>query len=125
MNTKVQNKKEITNSPTEKNFRKAVELANNLEFNDFGIDENVKTNNWFGLYLDDNNAYWTIQMSHRGTYSLFLEDEKICTVGKDLEARLDDFIEDQLGSEERGIQSHKEYIAEYNELWSNYGYGRI
>lgn len=125
MKTKVQNIVEITNSPTEKNFRKAVELANNLEFNDFGIDENVKANNWFGLFLDDNNAYWTIQKNHRGSYALFLEDEKVCVVGKDLEAKLDDFIEDQLGSDERSIQSHREYVAEYNELWANYGYGRI
>lgn len=125
MKTKVQNKTQITNSPTEKNFRKAVHLANNLEFNDYGIDESVKSNNWFGLFLDDNNAYWTIQMSHRGTYALYVEDEKVCAVGKDLEQKLDAFIEDQLGAEERSIQSHKEYLAEQNELWANYGYGRI
>ncbi|GAB0155452.1 hypothetical protein CHRYSEOSP005_07130 [Chryseobacterium sp. Alg-005] len=125
MDTKVQNVREITNSPTEKNFRKAVHFANNLEFNDFGIDENVKANNWFGLFLDENNAYWTIQMTHKGSYALFLEDEKICVVGKDLEEKLDSFREDQLCSEERSIRSHGEYLAEYNELWANYGYGKI
>ena len=45
MDTKVQNKKQFTNSPTEKDFRKAVQLANNLEFIDFEVDENVKINN--------------------------------------------------------------------------------
>lgn len=125
MKTKLQNKQKPTNFFSEKDFRKAVEVSNNLEFNDFGIDENIKTNNWFGLFLDSQNAYWTIQMSHRGTYALFVEDEKVCTVGKDLEAKLDSFREDQLGSDERGIQSHSEYLAEQSELWSNYGFGRI
>ncbi|SIS72879.1 MULTISPECIES: hypothetical protein [Chryseobacterium] len=125
MDTKVQNKKQFTNSPTEKDFRKAVQLANNLEFIDFEVDENVKINNWFGLFLDDSNAFWTIKMTNVGTYCLYREDEKICSVGKDLERELDAFREDQLGAEERSIQSHREYLAEQSELWANYGYGRI
>lgn len=123
MITKVQQLIRETNFFSEKDFRKAIEIANNLEFNDFGIDEEVKANCWFGLFLNSKNAYWTIQISHHGNYYLYVEDEKVCKVGKDLEEKLDAFIEDQLASEERSIQSHKEYLAEQAELWSNYGYG--
>ncbi|OCK53201.1 hypothetical protein BA768_01200 [Chryseobacterium sp. CBo1] len=113
-----------TNFFSEKNFRKAVQIANELEFMDFGIDEENKENNWFGLFLDENNAYWTIQMNRRGTYGLYVEDEKICAVGKELEAKIDSFREDELGAEERSVLSHREYLAEQNELWRNFGPGK-
>lgn len=124
MTTNLQKLISETNFFTEQNFRKAVKIANELEFTDFGIDENVKENNWFGLFLDENNAYWTIQMTRRSTYTLYVEDEKICSVGKDLEEKLDAFREDQLGAEERSVLSHREYLAEQNELWRNYGPGK-
>lgn len=125
MFTKVQKQQKTVSSFTEKNFRKAVYAANELDFNDFEVDENTKTNNWFGLFLDESNAYWTIKMTHKGSYALYREDDRICAVDKKLQEKLDFFREDQLGSEERSIQSHQEYLIEQSELWSNYGYGRI
>jgi len=125
METKVQKQTNSTNLFKEKDFRQALEIANNLEFNDFEVDENTKANNWFGLFLDDSNAYWTIHMTSAGNYALFVEDVKIGLIGKELETKLDSFREDQLSSDERSVLSLHEYRMEQIELWDNYGYGKL
>lgn len=126
MKTKVLQLISKTNFFTEKDLRKTLSAANELEFNDFGVSEKtIQEDNWFGLFLDEENAYWTIKMTSKSSYHLFVENEKICKIDKELTEKLDSFREWELGSDERSIQTHAEYLIEYNELWSNYGFGRI
>lgn len=111
---------------SEKNFRKAQNIAKELNFNEYEVSENSShADNWFGLFIDENNAFWTIQMTSTSSYHLYADDDKICKIDHDLSEKLDAFREWELGSEERSIQSHKEYRMEQKELWFNYGYGRI
>ncbi|GAB0155909.1 hypothetical protein CHRYSEOSP005_11710 [Chryseobacterium sp. Alg-005] len=126
LKTNLQQSVRKSNSFNGKDFQTAAQLANQLKFQEFEVNEgNAPGTNWFGLFMADNNAYWSIVRTETGSYNLECDDLKVCVIDNHLEKKLDDLRQYLLGSEEREIQSFNEYKAEQNELWANYGYGKI
>lgn len=121
------------------NFQQAVQLAKEFKFDDSGFYESIKSNpttldngitisgyyeNWVGLYFDDENGYYSIQLQEDG-WKLCYDDVSFCKVPKDLSKKLDEFRERELGEPERKMQDQKAFQSFQDELWRNYGPGRI
>lgn len=124
--TKVQQSTTKSNSFNGKDFLTASKLANELKFQDFEVSEDTRTgNNWFGLFMAENNAYWSIVRTENGKYNLECDDTKVCVIDEHLEKKLDDLRIYLLDEPTRKMQDQIEFNAFQNELWRNYGPGRI
>lgn len=104
-------------------FLKASKLAHELKFEDFEVSEK-HSENWFGLFMDSNNGSWNILATYNGKFNLCYEDVKVSVIGLELEARLNQFIEDKLSEQESDGKLSQDYLDTQNELWKNYGYGK-
>lgn len=122
-----------------KNFKKAAHLATTFQFDDFGIHKNIKSEpkilsegivigghyeNWIGLFFDDENGYFSIQL-HEDGWKMCYDDVPFCKISETLSKKLDEFRTWELGKEEREAQAHFEWENEREELWRNYGPGKI
>lgn len=121
------------------NFRKAVQLATQLEFDDFGFHENIKTEaqtlvtgitlsgyyeNWAGLFMDEDNGYFSLQL-HEDGWKMCYDDEPFCKISEKLSKALDGFRAWEMGKEAREEKETAEWRQERNELMRSYGPGKI
>ena len=102
-----------------KDFMKAFKLANDLKFEDFDVSDKH-----FILFLDSKKGCWSILPTYNCKFNLCYEDNKISSVGLDLEVRLNQFIEDKLLEQESDGKLSQDYINRQNELWRSFGYGK-
>lgn len=124
--TNLQKTVENSKSFNGKDFQTARQLASQLKFQDFEINEsNTPGANWFGLFLAENNAYWSIVRSKNGKYNLECDGIKVCLIDENLEKELEIQRENILEEPSRKIHSQIEFHAFQNELWFNYGHGKI
>lgn len=106
----------INYNPNDK--QKALDLANNLDFQEVNITNNHMETSLV-LFMDDNNGTWSIDGTYYGKYKLSYEDERVESIEKDLEDQLDIFIEDERNSDERAEHEEESFRDFQNELWKN------
>lgn len=106
----------INYSPNDK--QKALDLANNLTFEEKNITDN-HMETCLTLFMDDNNGTWTVDGTYYGKYKLSYDGERVCDIEINLELKLDEFIEEERNSEEREQHQEEEFRDFQNELWQN------
>lgn len=106
----------INYNPNDK--QKALDLANNLTFEEKNITDN-HMETCLTLFMDDNNGTWTVDGTYYGKYKLSYDGERICGIEKPLELKLDEFIEEERNSDEREQHQEEEFRDFQNELWQN------
>lgn len=98
--------------------QKALELANNLTFeNENIVDNHMEIS--FVLFMDDLNGTWTIDGTYYGKYKLSYENERVCGIDKPLELLLDEYIENYRNTDERQQHQEEEFRDFQDELWAN------
>lgn len=104
-------------------FMKASKLADELKFEDFEVSEK-HSENWFILFLDSENGEWAIIPTYNDKFNICYEESKVSVIGLDLEAKLNQFIEEKLSEQESDGKLSQDYTDTQKELWKNYGYGK-
>lgn len=110
-------KKIKMNAINSKDFKKACEAIKNWQ-----IEKCLDDESFVILENDSQNRTWYAGI-HKGTYHIFIEEERAFPLGK-LQQYLFDFIEQKEHEEAeendyRGYQRHQDF------LFANFGYGKI
>lgn len=108
----------------EKHLNKAVKLAEDLKFEEFEVSEK-HFDNRFDLFVDDNGGTWSILPTYNDKFNICYEGEKVSSLSESITSELNEFIEFQLDAENIQNEHDQEYKDLQNELWKNYGYGKI
>lgn len=98
--------------------QKALDLANELQFEDIDITDN-HMETCLMLFMDDNNGTWTIDGTYYGKYKLSYEGERIESISKELEDELDVFIEDYRNSDEKAQHDEESFRDHQEEMLRN------
>lgn len=101
-----------------KDFRKACEIIKTWQFSDYDLWDK-----WFDLFEDNQGRVWSAQ-ENNGKFWLFIDENKAFPLGK-LQEYIHDFIEAQEQEKQMEIQEEREYREYRQELFRNYGVGRI
>lgn len=104
-----------------KSFKRAVELLKRLDFEEYEVNEEISYiscvdnrivyQNWFIIYIDDDNGTFAVELRENGKYYLTYDDDIICPIDGEIAEKLDAFREEELKLSE-------EEIAEAN-YWAN------
>jgi hypothetical protein len=103
----------------DKDFIKAMRLANEIQFEYFEVSENHNENR-FKLFSDENNKDWEILPTYNGKFNLSYGGKKVSAVGEDLEIDLDQFIENELSDYEINKDREEEYEDIKDEIFKEY-----
>lgn len=103
-----------------KSFKRAVELLKRLDFEEFEVNENLfftgqdgekYYQNWFSIYMDDDNGSFVAELRENGKYFLTYDGDVVCLISGEIAEKLDAFRDEELKPSE-------EEIAESN-YWAN------
>lgn len=108
------------------NFKKAVELTTKLQFDDFGFHDNIKTKpytmdngiticgyyeNWIGLFFDDENGYYSLELREDG-WKLCYDGSSFCAIPERTAKQLNAFREYEMGKGAREALEDAEWRKE-------------
>lgn len=102
-----------------KDFRKACEIIKTWQFSDYDLWDK-----WFDLFTDDMGRVWSVQEQENNKYWLFIDENKAFPIGK-LQEHIHNFIEAKEQEKREEAQGEREYREYRQELFRNYGVGRI
>ena len=103
-----------------KSFKRAVELLKRLDFEEFEVNENLfftciegqkYYQNWFSIYMDDENGSFVAELRENGKWFLTYDGDVVCLISGEIAEKLDAFRDEELKPSE-------EETAEAN-YWSN------
>lgn len=103
-----------------KSFKRAVELLKRFDFEEFEVNENIfftcqdgekYYQNWFQIYMDDDNGTYVAELRENGKWFLTYDGDVVCLISGEIAEKLDAFREEELKPSE-------EEIAESN-YWAN------
>ena len=103
-----------------KSFKRAVELLKRLDFEEFEVNENLfftgqdgekYYQNWFSIYMDDDNGSFVAELRENGKWFLTYDGDVVCLISGEIAEKLDAFRDEELKPSE-------EETAEAN-YWSN------
>lgn len=101
-----------------KDFLRACQTIQNTTFDEYDIEED-----WFGLFWDKNNTYWSV-MWHNRKYYLAIDGIPMIPIGK-LQNYIYEFIDNEKAEAEKEARELREEREYRQELFRNYGVGRI
>lgn len=99
-------------------FLRACQTIQNTTFDEYDIEED-----WFGLFWDKNNTYWSV-MWHNRKYYLAIDGIPMIPIGK-LQNYIYEFIDNEKAEAEKEARELREEREYRQELFRNYGVGRI
>lgn len=109
-----------------KSFKRAVELLKRLDFEEFEVNEEISYissvdnkivyQNWFIIYLDDDNGTFAVELRENGKYYLTYDDDLVCLIDGEIAEKLDAFREEELAKLEDDASYQYERLLEYADM---------
>ena len=108
-----------------KAFKRAVELLKRLDFEEFEVNENLFSNcqdgktyyqNWFSIYMDDDNGSYVAELRENGKWFLTYDGDVVCLISGDIAEKLDDLRDEELAKLEDDDAYQYERLLEYADM---------
>ena len=108
-----------------KSFKRAVELLKKLDFEEFEVNENLFSNcqdgktyyqNWFSIYMDDDNGSYVAELRENGKWFLTYDGDVVCLISGDIAEKLDDLRDEELAKLEDDDAYQYERLLEYADM---------
>ena len=108
-----------------KSFKRAVELLKRLDFEEFEVNENLFSNcqdgktyyqNWFSIYMDDDNGSYVAELRENGKWFLTYDGDVVCLISGDIAEKLDDLRDEELAKLEDDDAYQYERLLEYADM---------
>lgn len=104
-----------------KSFKRAVELLKRIDFEEFEVNDSISYickvdgekvyQNWFQIYMDDDNGSYVAELRENGKWFLTYDGDVVCLISGEIAEKLDALRDEELKPSE-------EETAEAN-YWSN------
>ena len=89
-----------------KSFKRAVELLKRLDFEEFEVNDSISYistvdgkkvyQNWFQIYMDDDNGTYTAELRENGKYFLTYDGDVVCLISGEIAEKLDALRDEEL-----------------------------
>lgn len=110
-----------------KSFKRAVELLKKLDFEEYEVNEEISYiscvdnkivyQNWFIIYLDDDNGTFAVELRENGKYYLTYDDDLICLIDGEMAQKIDAFRDAELEkNEEDNLAYQYERKCDYADM---------
>ena len=108
-----------------KSFKRAVELLKRLDFEEFEVNENLFSNcqdgktyyqNWFSIYMDDDNGSYVAELRENGKWFLTYDGDVVCLISGDIAEKFDDLRDEELAKLEDDDAYQYERLLEYADM---------
>ena len=108
-----------------KSFKRAVELLKRLDFEEFEVNENLfftsqdgekYYQNWFQIYMDDNNGTYTAELRENSKWFLTYDGDIVCLISGEIAEKLDAFRDEELAKLEDDASYQYERLLEYADM---------
>ena len=109
-----------------KSFKRAVELLKRLDFEEFEVNDSISYistvdgkkvyQNWFSIYMDDNNGTYVAELRENGKWFLTYDGDVVCLISGEIAEKLDAFREEELAKLEDDASYQFERQLEYADM---------
>ena len=108
-----------------KSFKRAVELLKRLDFEEFEVNENLfftgqdgekYYQNWFSIYMDDDNGSYVAELRENGKWFLTYDGDVVCLISGEIAEKLDDLRDEELAKLEDDASYQYERQLEYADM---------
>ena len=108
-----------------KSFKRAVELLKRLDFEEFEVNENIfftsqdgekYYQNWFSIYMDDDNGSFVSELRENGKWFLTYDGDVVCLISGEIADKLDDLRDEELAKLEDDASYQNERLLEYADM---------
>ena len=110
-----------------KSFKRAVELLKRLDFEEFEVNDSISYistvdgkkvyQNWFQIYMDDDNGTYTAELRENGKYFLTYDGDVVCLISGEIAEKLDALRDEELAkNEEDNLAYQYERKCDYADM---------
>ena len=109
-----------------KSFKRAVELLKRLDFEEFEVNDSISYistvdgkkvyQNWFSIYMDDDNGSYVAELRENGKWFLTYDGDVVCLISGEIAEKLDDLRDEELAKLEDDASYQHERLLEYADM---------
>ena len=109
-----------------KSFKRAVELLKRLDFEEFEVNDSISYistvdgkkvyQNWFQIYMDDDNGTYTAELRENGKWFLTYDGDVVCLISGEIAEKLDALRDEELAKLEDDAAYQYERLLEYADM---------
>ena len=109
-----------------KSFKRAVELLKRLDFEEFEVNDSISYistvdgkkvyQNWFSIYIDDENGSYVAELRENGKWFLTYDGDVVCLISGEIAEKLDAFRDEELAKLEDDASYQYERQLEYADM---------
>lgn len=109
-----------------KSFKRAVELLKRLDFEEFEVNDSIsyistvdgkkEYQNWFSIYMDDDNGTYVAELRENGKWFLTYDGDVVCLISGEIAEKLDAFRDEELAKLEDDDAYQYERLLEYADM---------
>ena len=109
-----------------KSFKRAVELLKRIDFEEFEVNDSISYiskvdgekvyQNWFQIYMDDDNGTYVAELRENGKWVLTYDGDVVCLISAEIAEKLDALRDEELANLEDDASYHYERLLEYADM---------